>query len=227
MNATDDQLQLFRPPGPRPLFSSNFLDERLPAWPEFKQLETTSPFSALKGLWDKEKAGLKNANEAQTEDRFIKPILRELGFKFTVQTDIRIGQGRRQPDYALFLDDKRRREADKLGGLARYQYAVAVADAKRFDRPLSGRKAREGTDEDPEAQIINYILATKRGWGILTNGRLWRLYAAEGGLIEGACYEVDLVAMLEGGGASRVVKARWRYTCYRHRPVGGEQAKGC
>lgn len=51
--------------------------------------------------------------------------------------------------------------------------------------------------DDPVAQIINYVSITKRRWGILTNGRLWRLYAAEGDLVEGACYQVDLIALLE------------------------------
>ena len=31
----------------------------------------------------------------------------------------------------------------------------------------------------------------------MTNGRLWRLYAAEGDLVEGACLEVDLCALLD------------------------------
>ena len=37
-------------------------------------------------------------------------------------------------------------------------------------------------------------------WGVLTNGGRWRLYAAAGDLVEGACYEIDLPALLEGGG---------------------------
>jgi len=47
------------------------------------------------------------------------------------------------------------------------------------------------------AQIIHYIAITRRRWGVLTNGRLWRLYAAEGDLVEGACLEVDLCALLD------------------------------
>jgi hypothetical protein len=47
------------------------------------------------------------------------------------------------------------------------------------------------------AQIITYVSATRCPWGILTNGRHWRLYAAERNLLGGAHYEVDLVALLE------------------------------
>lgn len=76
---------------------------------------------------------------------------------------------------------------------------MAVCDAKRFDRPLDKRGKEGALSEDPVAQIIHYIAITRTRWGVLTNGRLWRLYAAEGDMVEGACLEVDLVALLEAG----------------------------
>ena len=139
-----------------------------------------------------------SANEAQTEERFIRPILRALGFSYEVQADLAYASRRRQPDYALFLNESDRRNAASGAGVERYGNAVAVADAKRFDRPLD---ARQGAD-DPVAQIINYVFITRRSWGVLTNGRVWRLYGIAGDLLEGACYEVDLVALLEAGDAA-------------------------
>jgi len=73
--------------------------------------------------------------------------------------------------------------------------ALAVADAKRFDLPLD-RRSPEG---DPVAQIRDYVLLSRKPFGILTNGRLWRLYARESPLVERACHEVDLVELLEHG----------------------------
>jgi len=105
--------------------------------------------------------------------------------------------GHRQPDYALFVDDAERAAADARQGSDRYRGGVAVCDAKRFDRPLDRRRVRGALSEDPVAQIIHYIAITRRRWGVLTNGRLWRLYAAEGDLVEGACLEVDLCALLD------------------------------
>jgi hypothetical protein len=196
VSAPDNQLRLaVQPFHSRKLFAEGFLSGRLPEWPEFERLDVTALFAQLRDLWEHERAGLRSANEAQTEERFIQPILRALGFSYTVQVGLRTGTGRRQPDYALFLSDDRRREADRLAGRARFAHAVAVADAKRFDRPLD----RQAGGEDPVAQIVNYVLLARCPWGVLTNGRRWRLYGAAGDLVEGACYEIDLPALLEGG----------------------------
>jgi hypothetical protein len=181
------------------LFAEHFLRERLPEWSEFAALDATELFDGLRELWEAEAAGLERANEAQTEERWIQPVLRALGFTYTVQMGVPVGLNRRQPDYALFLSDHDRQAAESLAGAARYERAVAVADAKRFDRPLDRRAAAAGLSEDPVAQIINYLSITRRAWAILTNGRLWRLYSAEADLVSGACYEVDLVALLRGG----------------------------
>lgn len=181
------------------LFSEHFLSERLPDWPEFSALDVGGLHEVLSELWKRERDGLSGSNEAQTENRFIQPVLQALGFHYTVQAGIRFGTGRRQPDYALFLSDEHRATADQVEGDIRFRHAVAVADAKKWDRPLDVRGGKGNEAVDPVAQIINYLLITKRDWGILTNGRLWRLYAAKGRLTEGSCLEVDLIQLLETG----------------------------
>lgn len=197
--APSDQLALaLGPYVNRKLFSDHFLRERLPAWPEFAGCDPAALLHDLAELWHRERAGLASANEAQTEERFIKPVLARLGFAFTVQAGVRTAGGHRQPDYALFAEEAERTAADLREGADRYRSAVGVCDAKRFDRPLDRR--RDGVlSEDPVAQIIHYIAVTGRRWGVLTNGRLWRLYAAEGDMVEGACLEVDLCSLLDAG----------------------------
>lgn len=195
-----DQLELavgpFRNGG---LFSDRFLHELLPDWPEFARSEPAPLLAELRRLWAAECDALALANEGQTEERWVQPVLRALGFEYTVQAGLQVGRGRRQPDYALFVTEADRREADRLEGGARYAGAVCVADAKRFDRPLERRHAERALSEDPVAQIIHYVSVTRCPFGILTNGRLWRLYALERDLLGGAFYEVDLVALLEAG----------------------------
>lgn len=202
MTEPEEQLELALGPfRNQRLFSDHFLADRLPAWPDFAQLDATELFNRLRDLWRDEAAGLAGANEAQTEERWIQPVLQKLGFAYTVQVGVSVGLNRRQPDYALFLSDTDRQTADSLEGVARYERTVGVADAKRFDRPLDRRAAVDALSEDPVAQIINYLSITRRPWGILTNGRLWRLYSAQADLISGVCYEVDLVGLLEAGDA--------------------------
>ena len=181
----------------RRLFSDHFLEDILPGWPEFCEADAHGLLDDLADLWQAERAGLRHANEAQTEERFVKPVLQRLGFHFTVQAGVPTASGHRQPDYALFADDDTRAAAVERSGADRYVGAVAVGDAKRFGRPLDRRRVTGELSEDPVAQIIHYVAVTRTGWGILTNGELWRLYGAEGDLVEGACLEVDLCALLD------------------------------
>ncbi len=181
----------------RKLFSDHFLEDILPTWPEFTATDAGGLLNDLADLWQTERAGLEYANEAQTEERFVKPILQRLGFFFTVQAGVRTASGHRQPDYALFADDDARAAAAESSGVDRFVGAIAVGDAKRFSRPLDRRRVQGELSEDPVAQIIHYIAVTRTRWGILTNGCLWRLYGAEGDLIEGACLEVDMCALLD------------------------------
>ena len=183
----------------RNLFPVHFLEDRLPDWTEFAELDAAELLGEVKEIWERERELLPTFNEEQTEDRFIRPILQALGFSYTPRPDLSIADRRREPDYALFVGDEARSDSERVGGAARYANAVAVAEAKRFDRPLDRRRATGALSEDPVAQIIHYVSTTRVPFGILTNGRIWRLYAEKGDLVEGAYYEVDLVALLDAG----------------------------
>jgi hypothetical protein len=185
----------------RNLFPAHFLDQRLPDWPEYAALDPSGLLEEVTAIWGSEREVLPSFNEEQTEDRFIRPILTALGFKYTPRPAASMAGRRREPDYALFLDAETRADAERVGGSARYANAVAVVEAKRFDRPLDRRRAAKALSEDPAAQIIHYVSITHVPFGILTNGRIWRLYAQAGDLVEGAYYEVDLIDLLEGGDA--------------------------
>ena len=185
----------------RNLFPRHFLEDRLPDWPEYSQLDASELLEELGAIWERERDLLPNFNEEQTEDRFIRPILVALGFQYTARPRLSVAGRRREPDYALFLSEEARDESEKAQGQASYAQAVALLEAKRFDRPLDRRRAAGNLSEDPVAQIIYYVSTTRVPFGILTNGRIWRLYAQLGDLVEGAYYEVDLVALLEAGDA--------------------------
>jgi type I restriction-modification system DNA methylase subunit len=185
----------------RNLFPDHFLEDRLPEWPEYAELDPSKLFDGLLTIWERERELLPTFNEEQTEDRLIRPILGELGFHYTTRPTMAVGGRRREPDYALFLSEEERAESERRSGQSRYALAAALLEAKRFDRPLDRRRATGNLSEDPVAQIIYYVSTTRVPFGILTNGRIWRLYAQQGDLVEGAYYEVDLVSLLESGDA--------------------------
>jgi hypothetical protein len=94
------------------LFSENFLEHRLPQWQSFQEIDPTPIADRLADVWRRERATIDDANESQTEDRLIQPILDILGFERTVQPSSRLATGRRIPDYALFtsLEDRQASE---------------------------------------------------------------------------------------------------------------------
>jgi hypothetical protein len=165
----------------------------MPEWPEFAALETDRLHAELSELWARESAALVGANEGQTEERLIRPVLRALGHSFALFLEIP-GTGK-APDYFLYASEEEWRAAEVLEPRARIERAIAVADAKRFGLPLD-RRSPEG---DPVAQIRDYVLLSQRTFGVLTNGRIWRLYARRSGLVERSCHEVDLGTLLEAG----------------------------
>jgi len=179
------------------LFSEHFLDQRIQEVPGWAALEgaATRARKKIAEAYDKVRDDLPFMNEAQTENEFIRPVLSILGFPFTPQ----VPAGRDVPDYLLWPSE----EAKSIGYgqilHGDYSGVVAVCEAKYWDRPLSTRvaAARGDIGGNPSTQILRYLWQTRRRWGILTNGRRWRLYALET-LHAGRdpFYEVDLISSL-------------------------------
>ncbi|MDB9491013.1 TaqI-like C-terminal specificity domain-containing protein [Dolichospermum circinale CS-534/05] len=186
----------------KPLFSQHYLDYRIQELPEW-QLDIKAEFAALKNLYSSKKTILATLNESQTEDIFIKPALEILGFKYIPQVISR-GQGRAErPDYALFLNESERDTAYSFQNnkTAFYSRVLVIAEAKYWQRQLSKISANDQRDifknTNPSFQISSYLSGTNVDWGILTNGREWRLYYRQASSTATEFYPVDLVELLE------------------------------
>ncbi|MCS7006242.1 MAG: hypothetical protein NZL88_01645, partial [Gaiellaceae bacterium] len=121
-------------PTARWLFSQHFLEDRVPGWPELASLDTGELYTELRDLWRREAPALEGANEGETEERLIRPVLRALGHSFQLFLEIP-GTGK-TPDYFLYRSEGERAQAERLAPWARIERAIAVGDAKRFDLPL-------------------------------------------------------------------------------------------
>ena len=124
-------------------------------------------------------------NEAQTEERIVKPILETLGWNacYWVQERLETKGRANVPDYLLFGTSEDFTRADRKSKAAeRYPLATAVADAKAWTIDLDRRGSASAAMKHPPARILRYLSRAetqserKVQWGILTNGRLWRLY---------------------------------------------------
>jgi hypothetical protein len=188
------------------LFSSHWLENRLRDEPEWQELrdQARDILRRLAVLWKVQRNRVERYGDEQgLEEGFIQPVLRELGWKLKYQTYL---QGR-EPDYALFLDDTALDAALAAGRTvpAFWETAVVVADSKAWDLSLDRPNRLGGKREYPPEQIEWYLDRSRLNWGILTNGKLWRLIPRELTPQQRrfqTYLEVDLPAVLNGWAAA-------------------------
>lgn len=185
----------------RSLFSDYYLRERLRELAEWEQ-DISEPFQQALQIYQDKKSVLSGMNEAQTENEFVQPVLEQvLGFRFDVQKAEK-KQGRTNiPDYIFFPDEESLKTAQQnRDSDSYYNEAVALGDAKYWERPLDSKGIAEKdlyTNANPSFQIVNYLTVTGLEWGILTNGSRWRLYSTKARSRIDSYFEIDLKRILE------------------------------
>ena len=189
------------------LFTRDFLLEGIQetsAWAELNADEVErlrrDAKAAMEAL-----AARKNPNEAQTEDDLVYPLLEMVEWSDReVQPNASVKARLDVPDALLFPDATAKTVAGGLDAWERFQHGQCIVEAKRWgralDRETRGRKGEEGT---PSSQILRYLRRVEertRGklrWGILTNGRVWRLYFHGAVSIAEDFLEIDIGKVLD------------------------------
>ena len=179
------------------LFSSYHLEKVIKGQTSNK-LEST--YKQIKQLYISVAEFAENLNEPQTENQFIHPVLKILGHIFEVQPVLRTSQGTKQPDYAFFADQEALKHAHpEINTNAFFNTATAIGDAKAWGRNLDRRLTGHGdpfSNSNPNYQIDFYIRTSGMKWGILTSGKLWRLYHRDTSYKLDSFYEVNLEKVL-------------------------------
>ena len=187
----------------RQLFADRYLDTTLPARPAWQALaaEAAPVLAQVQAILA---AFTPSANEAQTERDLVRPVLEALGHTFEVQASLRTPKGTKKPDY-LFYRSQAALDANKGRVLtdADLGAALAVGDAKYWERKLDVSSTSESDDISrvPADQIAFYMRHTGVAWGLLTNGRRWRLYHHDTVEKQDRFYEVDLRDLADAGDA--------------------------
>ncbi|MGD2165989.1 MAG: hypothetical protein PVH50_10725 [Anaerolineae bacterium] len=188
----------------RYLFSDHFLDHVLPNDPRWEEgLAEVKAFLAwLQRRCAREGDALPGYRERALEAHWFRPILRQLGHVFEPEPAVPgLGEGVKRPDYIFFPDHAARREAADLQEKEAYaQRALAVGEVLRWGGRLGKkRKGGEGdfADRNPSWQIDYYLRSIGVDWGILSNGRLWRLVHRDSSDCLDVFYEIDLIGLLQ------------------------------
>jgi type I restriction-modification system DNA methylase subunit len=186
------------------LFSDHYLYSLLtadPRWPD-AMAETQTFLAWLKARYTAEQSQLPDYNESQLEDEWIRPILQQLSHVYQGQASLPgLGAGIKKPDYVFFPDEAARQTAVSAQRSQQYtDQALAIGEAKAWTVAL-GKKRKGGgprfDDQNPSQQINYYLQSSGLEWGILTNGRFWRLIHRESSHRLTVYYEIDLLDLLE------------------------------
>ena len=189
---------------PGQLFTNYFLEEGIlhtAPWQESQNADLDAFRAEALALLEKA-ANFHTINEASTEQELIRPLFELLGWVDYLPQQ---GSDRNEdiPDHLLFADAATKARAAAKPAPQRYPDALAVSESKRFGLPLDDRDRDDrGPTSSPHAQILRYLAAAdinsdgRIRWGILTNGRVWRLYDRRALPRASGYYEVDLDAVL-------------------------------
>jgi len=178
------------------LFSENYVEKHFPETDIYKKLKPKDEIRKnIILIFNNNIKTVSKKNEAQLEEDLIKPILKALGIHFIVQVTTSVGE----PDYAIFKDEESREKADQRE-TKRYEGAIALADAKRWGRSLD-KSGGTSLDIKPNAvptrQIANYISETGINWGLLTDGKKWRIFNRNVYPVSQSFFEIDLQSAIE------------------------------
>ncbi|MFC7130554.1 Eco57I restriction-modification methylase domain-containing protein [Haloferax chudinovii] len=185
------------------LFSGYYLDERVAdrdAWDCDEEAEAV--FEELRTLWRNEKTLVEGYNEDTLLGSWIDQMLDVLGFDTIQETSL--------PNSGGFIDrvlydspeDRRDAMAMKQDGMlsGTFGRASALLEAKQWDAGFNKTFSEQRQYRDASHQVKYYLERTPDSlkWGILTNGRKWRLYGIKDYETQ-TYYEVDLPELLESG----------------------------
>ena len=195
------------------LFSTNFLDTKFldfSIWNDTPGLlERTSQARELilAAYNSAKRAGVFEARDEQkTEDKFIRPVLKALGWVYDPQPRHKRRKAKVRPDYALFASTEDYETAAHSPNEPKtyYSHAQAIAEAKYWGRPLNDTVKDDPLDaRDATAQLVRYLDEVyyhtdgKVCWAILTNGKTWRLFSHRAASRSSNYLEVDLETLLQ------------------------------
>lgn len=184
------------------LFSGHYLDERLQLRDEWKcDEEAAEVMNELQSLYELEGGLVKGYNEDSLIDNWIDEVLDILGFGTQVETSLPKTSG--FVDILLYESDVARRDAaevylDTQDSIDLFERSLGLTEAKQWDADFTTRFSEQRPYRNASHQIKHYLEQTPENiqWGILTNGRKWRLYGTNDYETQ-TYYEVDLPELLE------------------------------
>ncbi len=190
------------------LFTNYFLTDGIKVTDEWKSsVEDAEAFDTFRNSVSQRYQALcrfENPNEAVTEQELIRPVLQLLGWVDYLPQQGSAGK-EDIPDHLLFADSESKdRATAERNPKHRFRHASVVQESKRFGLPLDKRQEDDDVRvRTPHGQILRYLLTAdieseaNIRWGVLTNGKVWRLYDHRSRPRATGYFEADLEVLLQ------------------------------
>lgn len=130
-------------------------------------------------------------SEAQLEEKFIGPLLAQLGWTKVSQETITVQGKLAKPDWCLLLQPD---HENRLIGGKDHTLITAICESKAWGKTLDTGKADR--DKNPHHQLQDYLSTLRVRFGFLTNGRIWRVYDTDKITAKKTFIEFDLERLL-------------------------------
>jgi type I restriction-modification system DNA methylase subunit len=185
------------------LFSNYYLDEKvygLDAWDCDE--EAQAALDSLRELYAAEGSAVEAYDEDNLRSRWVDEVLDVLGYETLNEASMPKGGG--AVDRLLLDSETDARDAAMLeqagDHVAMYKRGMGILEAKQWGADFSQKFSEGRNYRDASHQIKYYLERTPEPvrWGILTDGKKWRLYGTKDYETE-TYYEVDLQELLESG----------------------------
>jgi len=171
----------------RALFSDYYLKERLPEFPVWKE-DPKPAYLKLREVYQGAASRFANKGRKVLSQELVEPVLQVLGFQ--ARPGKVTGSASAEPHYRLYSMENK----DSLLGFCQVY---------PWDRSLDGKDDRrdsETKEENPGAVVVSLLEKGESPWVVVTNGRLWRLYAKRTHARATNYYEIDLEEVLSQSG---------------------------
>ncbi|WP_207590492.1 Eco57I restriction-modification methylase domain-containing protein [Halomontanus rarus] len=186
------------------LFSGYYLDERIQDREEWDcDKVAQEAMDELQSLYDLESGLVDGYSEDSLIDNWIDEVLDILDFGTNVETTLPDGSG--YVDALLFEDTAARRDAAEVylrteDTTDLFERGIGLVEAKQWDADFTTRFSEQRPYRNASHQIKHYLERTPESiqWGVLTNGRKWRLYGTKDYETQ-TYYEIDLPELLKRG----------------------------
>ena len=186
------------------LFSGHYLDERVQERDEWDcDDEARQAMDDLQKLYELEGSLVEGYSEDALIDNWIDEVLDVLGFG--TQEEVALPDGEGFVDELLFETPTARRDAAEVylgteDTTDLFKRGVGIVEAKQWDAAFNVQFSEQRPYRNASHQTKHYLENTPPNiqWGILTNGRKWRLYGTNDYETQ-TYYEVDLPELLQRG----------------------------